>query len=142
MMASQLFGFVLSYICLGLAVASPDAGIVMLAVCSMTAAVLTLFLKEDLRRTNRNKQDPLLSGTNIKFEVEDMDKPEAQIPVQPVITEQQAYDPDSMFHMARTVDIIRMSNPRVSRPLTRNSSYDTRDGARSTLKYSSEKSQR
>ena len=81
MMASQLFGFVLSYICLGLAVASPDAGIVMLAVCSMTAAILTLFLKEDLRRTNRNKQDPLLSGTNIKFEVEDMDKPEAQIPV-------------------------------------------------------------
>ena len=80
MMASQLFGFVLSYICLGLAVASPDAGIVMLAICSVSAAILTLFLKEDLRRTNRKKQDPLLSDTNINVEVEDVDKPDGQIP--------------------------------------------------------------
>lgn len=56
MMASQLFGFVLSYICLGFSIVDPVLGLMVLAVSGSVAAFITLFIKEDLRRSDRRQQ--------------------------------------------------------------------------------------
>jgi hypothetical protein len=56
MMASQLVGFTLSYICLFMSEAAPIYGLLLLAICGVLAAILTIFIKQDLRRSNRRKE--------------------------------------------------------------------------------------
>lgn len=58
LMMSQLFGFVMANVCILVSANSPTYGILMLAASAIAAAVLSIFLREDIRKlTPQEKAD-------------------------------------------------------------------------------------